>query len=216
MHRFQLKCREPLSGADTQDCGPPPVLSTENEKAYDDLTMQLLQIFRPRDFIELMYIRELADSTWEISRYTRHKTVAIDRKFRTRLEFQAKRDRARAPLKEDKARELAERNGEPATQLDRLAEVQEMLDCSVEDVDAILEKVAEEVDHARALEGTIDYYERLDKLIAAARTRRDSALEQFEEYSQGWGVRLWHNHHLEDIFLSSAQVAEQLSDAAAT
>jgi hypothetical protein len=180
------------------------------------LTIQLLQIFRPRDFIELMYIRELADSSWELARYTRHKTSAIDRKFRARLEFQAKRDRARAQLKEAKARELAERNGEPATQLDRLAEAQETLDCSVEDVDAILEKVAEEVDHARALEGTIDYYERLDKLLAAARARRDSALEQLEEYSEGWGARLRRDHLFDDCCLSSAQVAEQLSDAAAT
>jgi hypothetical protein len=98
--------------------GPPPVLSAENEKAYDDLTIQLLQIFRPRDFIEPMYIRELADSSWQLARYTRHKTSAIDRKFHPRLEFQAKRDRARAQLKEAKARELAERNGEPAIQLD--------------------------------------------------------------------------------------------------
>ena|SRR5215510_6343431 len=80
--------------------GPPPVLSTENQKAYDDLTMHLLQVFRPHDLIELMYIRQLADITWEIVRYTRHKTLAIDRKFRARLEFQAKRERGRARLKE--------------------------------------------------------------------------------------------------------------------
>jgi hypothetical protein len=41
--------------------GSPPVLSTENQKAYDDLTMQLLQDFRPHSFIEMMYIRQLAD-----------------------------------------------------------------------------------------------------------------------------------------------------------
>jgi hypothetical protein len=178
--------------------GPPPVLSTENQKAYDDLTMQLLQAFRPTDFIELMYIRQRADSTWEIVRYTRHKTLAIDRKFRARLEFQAKRERARAKLKEAKAGELGEKNREPATQLDRMIELEDTFDCSVGDVDAILQKAADEHDHARPLEGSIDYYERVDKLLASATARRDSDLEQLEQYREDFGSRLSCDCYLDD------------------
>jgi len=98
--------------------GPPPVLSTENQKAYDDLTMDLLQLLGPHDLIELMYIRQLADSTWEVIRYTRHKTLAIDRKFRARLELQAKREGERAKLKEARASELDKKNRETATQVE--------------------------------------------------------------------------------------------------
>jgi hypothetical protein len=166
--------------------GPPPVLSTENQNAYDDLTMQLLQDFKPHSFIELMYIRQLADSTWEIVRYTRHKTLAIDRNFRARLEFQAKRERERARLKEAITRELGEKDREKVTQLNRMIELEDAFDCSVEDVDAILQKAANEHDHARALEGSINYYERVDKLLASARARRDNALEQLEQHHEGW------------------------------
>jgi hypothetical protein len=135
-----------------------------------------------------MYKRQVVDSTWEIVRYTRHKTLAIDRKFRARLEFQAKRERERAKLKEAKASELGEKNREPAT-LDRMIELEDTFDCSVEDVDAILQKAAHEHDHARALEGSIDYYERVDKLLAGATARRDSDLEQLEQYREDLGSR---------------------------
>jgi hypothetical protein len=172
--------------------GPPPVLSSESQKAYNDLTIQLLLRLNPLrpDFVQLMYIRQIADGTWEMIRYTRHKNLAIDRKFRARLEFQAKRERERARLKEAKARELGEKKCEPATQLDRLIELEDTVDCSVGDVDAILQKSADEHDHARALEGTIDYYERVDKLLASATARRDRAVEQLEQYSEGWGGTL--------------------------
>jgi hypothetical protein len=178
--------------------GPPPVLSTENQKAYDDLTMHLLRTFRPNDFIELMYIRALADSTWEIVRYSRHKILAIDRKFRAHFELQAKRQRARAKLKEAKARELGQKDGETATQIDRMIEPEDTFDCSVEDVGSISQKAADEHDHARALEGSIDYYERVDKLLASATARRDSDLEQLKQHREDLGPRLWRDRHLDD------------------
>jgi len=70
--------------------GPPPVLSTENAKAYDEIATRLMECLAPADFLEQLLIKQLADCTWEIMRYTRHKTLAIERKFQQHREFQVK------------------------------------------------------------------------------------------------------------------------------
>jgi hypothetical protein len=170
--------------------GPPPVLSTENQKAYEDMLAQLIECHRPQDVMEQILIRQLVDSTWEIIRYARHKILVIDRRFRARLEFQAKRTRQLAQLKEAKARELAERNMEPATALNRFFDLDDAVLKSAHDIDVVLTKPPDELDHARALEGALDYYERLDKLLNIAIGRRNDALEQLEHYREGLGARL--------------------------
>ncbi len=65
-----------------QMCGPPPVLSTESVKAYDQMLLRTIQCLRPRDFMERMFIKHLTDCNWEIIRYTRHKALHLDRKHR--------------------------------------------------------------------------------------------------------------------------------------
>src|SRR5437868_3242757 len=94
--------------------GPPPVLSTENAKAYDEILARLMQCFAPQDFMEQSLIKQLADWTWEMMRYTRHKTLSIERKFRQRLEFIAKRAKDTAQNRDAQGNKLALR--EPSTE----------------------------------------------------------------------------------------------------
>jgi hypothetical protein len=170
--------------------GPPPVLSTENVEAYDEILVRLMQCFVPADFMEQMLIKQLADWTWDMKRYTRHKTLAIERKFRQVREFQAKRAKAVAQNREAQARGLARGNGYPPNELGRMLELEDVVDSSVQDVDEILNRPPVELDHARALEGAIGYQEQLDKLLNAAVARRDDVLEQLERYRYGLGRRL--------------------------
>ena len=78
----------------------------------------------------------------------------------------------------------------PATELGRMHELEDTIENTVNDVDAILERPMAELDHARALEKSIEYYLQLDQLFNTAVARRDDALEQLERYRRGSGKRL--------------------------
>jgi hypothetical protein len=155
--------------------GPPPVLSSESMQAYEETMTRLLGSLLPQDFMEQLLIKEVADSTWEAARYARHKTLLMERRFQARLAFQAQRRKAAAPSKEA-----------PANQIGKLSP-EDVLEGLVDEVDAILQKPATELDHACALEVGIVYFQHLDRAHLTALARRDKALEQLERYRDGLG-----------------------------
>src|SRR5262245_8187174 len=65
--------------------GDTPVLSTENRQAYDAPTTQLVLEWKPRDIIEWMFVRDLADTSWEILRHRRAIANVFAISFKTAL-----------------------------------------------------------------------------------------------------------------------------------
>jgi cysteinyl-tRNA synthetase len=169
--------------------GPPPVLSTESEETYYSIMAAFVKCFAPGDFMVQMFMKDLTDSTWDAMRYTRHKTLAMERQYRQRLEYQAKRvkeaaerKRLAAPVKND---------DEDCTPVEKRSfELLEVFESTVDDVKKILERTPTELDHARALEDVIEYHERLDALLGEAIERRNDALEQIGLYRQVLGHQL--------------------------
>jgi hypothetical protein len=51
--------------------GDPPVLSFEDRQAYDQLVAQLALEWKPRNITEWMFVRDIADISWEIFRHRR-------------------------------------------------------------------------------------------------------------------------------------------------
>ena len=167
--------------------GPIPVLSTEDAKHYNVMWKNLILSFRPRNFMELLLIRQVQDETWRILRYTRHRTVSIDRRFRQSLEFQSQRMKEQKARREALAKELAEKTGKPITDFARLMQLEGTIESSVADVDDILQRTPTEIDHNRALEAGIIFEEQLDRLTNSALGRRNDAIEQLELYREGLG-----------------------------
>jgi hypothetical protein len=156
-------------------CGRFPVLSSENRQDYEELLISLLEHYRPRNFLGERLIKYLADEEWEIIRYKRHKILLIERRFRARLAFQAYREKA---AKEDKAalaNKLAEHRGQ-------FVLPEEALEGVVAEVDAMLLRPAEELEHARALEVASVYFAHLDRLLNAAIVRRNAILAEIDRY----------------------------------
>jgi hypothetical protein len=164
--------------------GPPPVLSSESRQSYDEIMARLMEGFAPRNIIEQMYIKELADCTWEMVRYTRHKTLTLQRRFQPRLDYQTQRQGVAAQSNDTLAKGPAQQTGVSAATPD------DVLDGLVKEIDDILLKPAAELDHVRALEVAIVKLERINKLLNPARARRDNILEQIERYRAGLGQRL--------------------------
>jgi hypothetical protein len=182
--------------------GPPPVLRSESTQSYDEIMTRLMEGFAPRNFIQQIYIKELADCTWEMARYTRHKTLTTQARFQQCIEFQTQRQKAAAESKDTLAKGPAEQTGESATTPD------DVLDGLVKEIDDMLLKPAAEIGHVRALEVMLVKLERINKLLDAARERRNNILEQIEAYKAGLGQRL---RRISDkiIATESAAVAAQ-------
>jgi hypothetical protein len=66
--------------------GPLPVLSTESLDAYERLASEYAAHYNPTNALQLRFVREAVDADWESFRYSRHRTVTIDRYFRKEAE----------------------------------------------------------------------------------------------------------------------------------
>ena len=145
---------------------------------------RFIECFEPQDFFETVLMKDVADGTWESARYSRHKVLLLDRRYRERREAEAKRrkevgtDQGRAGearcRKQGRARNRA-RGG---------------ADHLVAECDAILVEPATELDHNRLLEVTVVYMEKLDKAQLIALAKRNKALDQLEWYREGLGRRM--------------------------
>jgi hypothetical protein len=150
-----------ILGEIKQLCGRRPVLSTESTEAYDNMMLQFIACFTPRDFMEQMLIKDLTDATWHMFRYTRHQTVHLERKSNQLLE-----NRLKATAQQKQARGGAS-------------------EANSAEVPAPLHQAPTELDHAEALEGGLDHMTRLDQLGNVAMAKRNDVLLQFEHYRQG-------------------------------
>jgi hypothetical protein len=178
-------------------CGGFPLLSSENRRDYEEHLIFLLEGYCPRNFLGERLVKYLADEEWEIGRYKRHKVILLERRFQARLAFQAYRENATQENKAALAKKLAE---QPPGQL---VLPEEALEGVIAEIDAMLLRPAEELDHARALEVGIVYFQHLDRLLNAAIVRRNAILADIERYD-----------YLFDPTLSLSLLAEEMHDPA--
>ena len=75
--------------------GDPPVLSTENIQAYNDLLNGFTEMLEPRDMMDLMWTKETADATWQAACIAREKNCLPERKYQQRLKVLAELQRRR-------------------------------------------------------------------------------------------------------------------------
>jgi hypothetical protein len=170
--------------------GPAPILSTEREESYFAIMDWFVRCIAPEDILLYSLVRELVDSTWEMKRYTRYKTMAIESKFRQLCEQQAKCKARIADRNKALARDAAAKSKPPANEFERVLELEEVVDASISEVDDILSRTPEELDHVRALQANIEYHQQIDMCLEAAIARRNDALGQIERYRKGLAARL--------------------------
>jgi hypothetical protein len=173
--------------------GSPSLLTTESVSQYHEMADQLIKSLQPNDGLELLLVRQVLHETWKILRFERHQTLGIDRRVRQSLDLQNDLKVERAKKSEALSKKLAEKTGRPLTELSQMVELCDVIETSLEDVDALAERRYErqrEIMHNEALEAGIAYQEQLDRLISAATKRRNDALQTLEYYRAGLGRRL--------------------------
>jgi hypothetical protein len=152
--------------------GPPPVLSTEDPKAFEDLFLNIARPLKNPDHLSLHLAWEIAVDTWSNARYARHETIAVSRwwdKFHDSQLVAAKT--MKLTYEEGLRKKTAGRSTYPADAV-QAAELQEKIDNTVKDIDAIIARVPTEVDFNNALRANANFLHDFDQLRNGANRRR--------------------------------------------
>jgi hypothetical protein len=146
----------------------------------------LIEALQPKDGLELLLVRQMLHETWKILRWERHQTLGIDWRVRQSIESQDVLKAERAAQREALSKKTGETAERPRTELSQMKELCDVIEDSVEDIDALAERGKthqRELMHHRALEDGIAVQEQLDRLITAATKRRNDALQMLNYYS---------------------------------
>jgi hypothetical protein len=152
--------------------GEPPLLRSESRDAYDRLWSALALQFDPQEIMEWVWVRELADLTWEIVRIRRALTSLLNVTFKTGLRITLN---AVMPL----ARTLPP---EP----DVLAESWYDVPAGKGKVGSTLAKYGLSADAAEgeAFVWRLEQIERMQRLIISAERRRSLTMRELQLYRE--------------------------------
>jgi hypothetical protein len=167
--------------------GPPPVLSTEDAKAFEEIFRRLAACFKVRDMLMLQLTREYTSNSWFIRRYTYHSAVAIERWHRRYREGQVEVAMFKKAQKEKQVLAKATDMSRTPADIAHLVALENKIDDTVSDVDAILARKPTELEHNLGLEKTAQFQEQLDRLLNSATRRRNDAYHLLEIYRAGLG-----------------------------
>src|SRR5262245_32372704 len=178
--------------------GPAPVLSTEDPKRYERILNNFARCVQPRDFIEWMWVRDLADERWEIERLRRFKHQFVEELYRVHVAQRTEFTKAAFSVEVlglcSSARgELSGEKFEPAVKAER----EQQLNADIKNLKnetakklAEMNKAPTSADFARVAQEWLLLYERIEKLQRAAEYAFNGVLEQIERYREGLGPRL--------------------------
>lgn len=163
--------------------GPPPLLSTEDSKAYNLAIEQLADAVQPGDMIAWFLIKDIADLRTEISRYRRIKTGVVHNAT----------PRCKVKIAQSLMVEWAK---ERRCIKDTASEAQRAIDMSlvdtkfIKEIEAVNATVDNELEFSSSLPTWLPWVERLEVLLRSAENRFHCAVEQLRDHLAGFGVTL--------------------------
>jgi hypothetical protein len=134
------------------------------------------------DFLGQMLVKDLADADWESLRIKRHKAWAIQSRDEIAREIEA-----RHSVTVESKRIAESKNEKSETEQDKLRHLERKVDGFATDAIKAVDRLKErsrDTELSRAMEETISYYERLDKLEKDSLAKRVIILEQYRLYEE--------------------------------
>ena len=173
-----MKNNVALSEAELLRClallGPPPILSSEDRKDFEEIFRLVAQCVGPRNMVEVIYLWHFVCASWFIKRYGRHAAVSIERHAQETFKFHAERAKLRQQRTLDREKKEVEKLVQTPADVAHLVPVGEQLQAMVPETDAILEGTSER-DHNRALQQGIVLQEQYNALIISQTAIRSIA-----------------------------------------
>jgi hypothetical protein len=163
--------------------GPPPVLSTEDPKAFEDLFLNIARPLKNSDRLSLYIAWEIAVDTWSNARYARHETIAVSRWWGKVHESQLVATKIMKATYEEAFRKKAAAHSTYPADATQAAELQEKIDNTVKDIDAIVAREPTEVDFNNALRANANVLHDFDQLRNGANRRRFSNCVLLDKHS---------------------------------
>lgn len=159
--------------------GPPPVLSSEDKEGYTALLKGHLAFYRPTHPMVVSLIKQLVDTQWEIFRFIRNRSEAIERRFRKWRE-------GRLALLEHKNKETKQHleSLENFTNAQRqiIYQVEQTIKDTETRIKVLAERDATVSEHNVEMEAASDFLDRADKYLTAATARQNNLLQLLEFY----------------------------------
>jgi hypothetical protein len=174
----------------TKFLGPVVMLSTECARDFDRVFDKLLTCLKVQDAVEVILIRDLAETSWELQRYSRLRGLSFERSFKQSLEFQAQRLKARQARRQGQISDLAEHATMKPADIAEAAYLEQELFKSPSEVDEVLTRRPTEFDHAHALEKHVSFHKEVELILASLSRRRNEALRMLDLYRAGLGKRV--------------------------
>jgi hypothetical protein len=184
--------------------GPPPVHKTADENIYDAILYRLAKDIGPRDFIEQIFLRDLADHVHETQWLRRLRTKLIRQAHKEKFQEFARQVIAGAELRKESLRKgddpgsffrLKSHGPDPNK---RDPEAEAALNAEIEKIDAETKKTLVELqkaedgptDEAALFEKWIGPYELVERRLAVAEQNLRTTLKLLDEHRHGLGQRL--------------------------
>jgi hypothetical protein len=145
--------------------GNPPVLGVENCQAYDQLLTHLVLDWKPRNITEWLFVRDLADISWEIFRHRRAIANTFAISFREALN-EVVNTELDVPSLED-----------PGDAWFASPRQQKKVKAELMNYGLVPEAVAAQTYYMKG-----DVVDRLHRLLALAEARRTAVTRNFNEY----------------------------------
>jgi hypothetical protein len=166
--------------------GPPPLILGEDGEAYDNLLLAVADAVKPKDVIEGLYVKDIADLTWQGQRLKRLQAQLLTQEIQIRLHDDlALAFRAMGKSVEDSRRLAAEAATAFITNDQKV--ITRTRKALPEPID--LERVA-----AKALTSNLDVYVTLDRRITTAAAGRLAVEREIERRRQAL-ARRWRLEH---------------------
>jgi hypothetical protein len=160
--------------------GPPPILPGENAKAYEEMLDRVVNAIGPRDFIEEIWARDLADVGWQLFRWRRIQAAYLADQVADAADEQASRlaIAKTESLKEDMDRFLTSelRRDERAASHPRANEKFQELTAAAKsalDMDLV---------HAGVIRTHLYSIQQIESLIGTAQQRIDEIMRELDRH----------------------------------
>lgn len=185
------KSIEPMTKAKLDHClalfGPPPILSSEGQKEFEEIFHLVAQCVKPHNMVEVVYLWHFVCASWIIKRLIRHGTVAIERHAQQIRGFHTERARLRQERKAGQEHREVQKLTQNPPDVAHLVSLQKNVDGLISETDAIFEDADLERDHNKALQQGIALHEKLNALIISQTGIRNNSLRQLELFRMGLG-----------------------------
>jgi hypothetical protein len=127
-----------------------PVLAIESLEQFEKIFDQLVASLKCQDMVEMIHIRDFAFAAWEEARYTRHRVVAFDRKFKDVVAGEVPDYRDPKVRQKAVAERLAEHLAYRPRDIGHLIELEDKVMEAADDVTALLKRTPAELAYNKA------------------------------------------------------------------